>query len=259
MQSPSDSVPTLAELAALAGSERLEDRAFAASTLQLRPNLGAAAELAAIYARIREAAQQAHAALRARLADAGWDRAALAEQISAVPLELRDHWVEEALGIAYPPLELRPVPQELVGYSPSGLAEILSMLDRAQLGPGKHLVDLGSGLGKVVLLTALLSGANATGVELDPALVGAARAAAGELQLTRARFLEGDLRSVPLPEADVYYLFIPLQRSAQLLQRLEPIARRRRISVFAQGLDLAVAPWLRKVGHASYWLEHFES
>ena len=77
------------------------------------------------------------------------------------PVELQNHWVEEVLGIAYPPLQLQQLPQELVSYSPSGIGEVLFLLDSAGLAPGRTLVDLGSGLGKVVLLTTLLSGATA--------------------------------------------------------------------------------------------------
>jgi hypothetical protein len=77
----------------------------------------------------------------------------------AAPLELRDHWVEEILDVAYPPCaETSPRP-ELLLDSPSGLGEILFMLDLATLGLGRTFVDLGAGSGKAVLLVALLTGA----------------------------------------------------------------------------------------------------
>jgi protein-L-isoaspartate O-methyltransferase len=259
MQSPSDSVPTLAELATLAGSERLEDRAFAGSLLQLGRVRASASELNALYERVCESARRAHTNWRTRTAEGHFDRAAFLRVVEQQPVELRNHWVEEALGIAYPPLQLRQLPQELVSYSPSGIAEVLFMLDSAALGPGRTLVDLGAGLGKVALLAALLSGATAIGIELDPALVTGARTAASELGLGNASFIEGDLRQAPIPEADVYYMFIPLQRSAQLLERLEPLAQRRPFSLFAQGLDLSQTPWLRRTGDVSYWLERFEA
>lgn len=258
MPGPVAAIPSLAELSALASGPALQDRAFAASLLQLKHDL-AADDVAALHGQIRAAATHAHAERRARIRRGDFDRAALLNELAAIPLELRDHWVEELLGIAYPPLGLRQLPQELVSYSPSGLSEVLFVLDHAALGPGRTLVDLGSGLGKVVLLCALLTGADAVGIELDAALVSGAREAARELGLERASFVEGDLRQAPLPDADVFYMFIPLQRSAPLLERLEPIARRRPLALFAQGIDLKQAPWLRKTGAASYWLERFES
>jgi SAM-dependent methyltransferase len=121
------------------------------------------------------------------------------------------------------------------------------------------LVDLGSGLGKVVLLAALLTGAEAVGVELDPRLVAHATEVAACLGLARAHFLQGDMRDTPLPRADVYYLFIPLRSSADVVALLAPIAQERAIRVFSQPLDERRVPFLRPSGAASYWLTMYES
>jgi hypothetical protein len=99
----------------------------------------------------------------------------------------------------------------------------------------------------------------AVGIELDAELVAGARAAAAALQLPGTTFIQGDLRDVPLPEADVYYMFIPLARSSEVVSRLEPLAQKRQIVLFSQEIDLARAPWLRRTGAGSYWLERFES
>lgn len=243
----------------LAESNALADRAYAASLLSLRAGATPSAELASLYERVREAGDRAHAELRARIASGEFERASFLRELEGVPLELRDHWVEEVLGIAYPPLVMQTLPRELVTYSPTGMAEVSFMLEQGDLGPGRVLVDLGSGLGKVVLLAALLAGAQAIGIELDAELVAGARAAAAALQVQRASFIQGDLREVQLPEADVYYMFIPLARSAEVLKRLEPLAQKRRFVLFSQELDLAQAPWLRRTGVGSYWLERFES
>ncbi|HVY25874.1 MAG TPA: methyltransferase domain-containing protein [Polyangiaceae bacterium] len=259
MPSPLASAPSLEELARLADSAELSDRAFVASILQLRAGSAPSPQVASLYRRVRDAASRAHAGLRARIAGGHFERESFFRALELVPLELRDHWVEEVLGIAYPPLVPQALPRELVTYSPTGMAEVSFLLEQGDLGPGRVLVDLGSGLGKVVLLAALLTGAQAVGIELDAELVAAARAAASALQLQGTRFIQGDLREVPLPEADVYYMFIPLARSSELLQRLEPLARRRRIVLFSQEIDLARAPWLRRTGAGSYWLARFES
>lgn len=259
MQSPLASAPSLEELAQLADSGSLADRAFAASSLQLKAGSTPSREVSNIYERIRRAGFRAHAELRAKIASGAFDRASFLRQLEAQPLELRDHWVEEALGIAYPPLVPHALPRELVSYSPTGVTEVSFMLEQGDLGPGHVLVDLGSGLGKVVLLVALLAGVQAIGIELDSELVACARAAASALQLPGVSFIQGDLREVPLPPADVYYMFIPLARSADILPRLEPVARQRRFVLFSQELDLARAPWLRRTGRGSYWLERFES
>ncbi len=173
--------PALVTLETLATSADIRDRAFAASALALRRHAEDPTEVARLYDRIRETARNAHADLRARMGDESFDRGELLAQLREAPLEIRDHLIEEILDIAYPPLEEALLPREVIHYSPSGLSEILFTIENARLGPDKTFVDLGSGLGKVVLLVALLTGARAYGVEIDPRLVAHARAAAQAL------------------------------------------------------------------------------
>ena len=251
--------PSLITLERLATSADIRDRAFAASALCLRRHAVAdRAEIVAVYERIRETAALEHAEVRARIRSGTLDTRAFLAQLREAPPNIRDHLVEEVLGIAYPPLEDHSLPHDASWYSPSGLSEILFTLERADLGPGKTFVDLGSGLGKVVLLVALLSGASAHGVELDPELAVQAQAAARSLNLDNAHFIAGDIRESPLPTADVYYMFIPLSRSADVASRIREFAGERRILLFSQTLDLKRLPWLRSAKAASYWLEMYE-
>jgi SAM-dependent methyltransferase len=250
--------PALDELERLATSTDIRDRAFAANVLSLRRHLDDPERVAALYERIREAARSQHAEMRGRIQDGTLDKHAFVAHLRDAPLEIRDHLVEEILGVAYPPLEETSLPREAIPYCPSGLAEILFTIEKAHLGPGATFVDLGSGLGKVVLLVALLTGARTYGVELDPHLVSHARSAAAALHLENALFIEGDIRDAPLPPADVYYMYIPLVRPTALVTRLLEHAAERRILVFSQSLDLRQLPWLRAAHAASYWLEMYE-
>jgi SAM-dependent methyltransferase len=251
--------PGVAVLSQLATSREIADRAFASSALAFRPDAVSSDEVAHVYERIRETARREHAGVRTRMRDGSLDRNALLEELRRAPLELRDHLIEEILDIAYPPLgELAPA-RDSMPYCPSGLGEILFTLEHSGLGPGKTLVDLGSGLGKVVLLAALLTGAEAWGLEIEPSLVAHARNAAATLGLDRAHFVQGDIRDAELPPADTYYLFIPLHRSADVVERLAPIAGARQIRVFSQPLDEKRVPFLRATGAMSYWLTMYES
>jgi hypothetical protein len=252
--------PSLATLASLAASERLRDRALVASEVRRRWRAAAEPRLGALDAAVRETADRVHAATRGRIRSGEFDRAALLAEVAALPIDVRDHHVEEILGVAYPPLPDAASPREIFHVAPSGLTEILFALDALD-EPGRSFVDLGSGCGKAVLLAALLTGAQATGLELDPALVDHARAAAKGLGLdpARATFVEADLRRSPLPSADVYYMYIPFVGSAEVVARLAPIARARPIRLFSQALDLQALPWLRARGEGSYWLESYEA
>ena len=250
--------PDFDALEKLAASSEIRDRAFAASVISAR--FAEDRERARkIYARVRETALSEHRAVRKTIHDGAFDKAAFLAQLESAPTEIRDHLVEEILDVAYPPLEQGSLPRDAVPYCPSGLAEIAFMLEKAKLGPDTTFVDLGSGLGKVVLLAALLTGARCYGVELDPHLVAHAQSSAASLSLAKAHFIEGDIRTVSLPPSDVYYMYIPLIHSTELVDRLREQATQRKILVFAQALDLKRLPWLRSSNASSYWLEMYES
>lgn len=251
--------PSLEQLEQLVQSSDLADRAFAASVLRLQARASDPARIAELYERVRATASQQHSELRARIRSGSLDRQAFVAELLAAPLELRDHLVEEILDVAYPPLSEWQLPSDAVPYSPSGLSEILFAIENAQLAPHETFLDLGSGLGKVVLLVALLSGAQAHGVELDPRLVAGSRAAALALGLHNAHFIEGDIRVAALPAADAYYMFIPVLRSTEIARRLAARSGERRFALFAPALDLQELPWLTACNRASYWLQMYES
>ena len=250
--------PTFTELERLGVSSDIRDRAFAASALRFLLRSEDAGRTSALYERIRGTASDHHAELRQRIREGSLDKRAFLTELHEAPFEIRDHLVEEILDIAYPPLEEIGRSREAFDYLPSGLSEILFALEHACLGPESTFVDLGSGLGKVVLLVALLSGARAIGVELDPRLASHARSAARSMNLGNARFIEGDIREIALPPADAYYMYIPLLRSADVAARLEEFARRRKIVLLSQALDTERLPWLRSANAGSYWLEMYE-
>ena len=250
--------PPLSALERLATSSDIRDRAFAASVLSLRRDVEDREQVRVLYEQIRCAARTHHADVRRRIVEGTLDRRAFVAHLREAPLEIRDHLVEEILDVAYPPLDETPLGPEAIHYCPSGIAEILFMLENADLCPGKTFVDLGSGLGKVVLTVALLTGARAYGVEVDSPLVFRARSAACSLRLDEAHFIEGDLRDIPLPAADVYYMYVPLIRSTAIVERLREIAAERSIRLFSQALDLTRLPWLSPGHAASYWLQAYD-
>src|SRR5687768_12693601 len=76
-------------------------------------------ELEVAHLRVRDAANRAHASLLARIASGDLRGAALRRAFEEQPMLEHDHFVEEALGVAYPPLEERTLARELVAYTPS--------------------------------------------------------------------------------------------------------------------------------------------
>ena len=112
------------------------------------------------------------------------------------------------------------------------------------------------------MLTALVAGSRAVGVELDAELVALARASVRALNLDdRVRVDHGDARTHALPEATAYYLYVPFTGATldAVLDRLGCVAARRPIVVCAQPLDTNRHPWLRRVGDPSSWLDVYRS
>jgi SAM-dependent methyltransferase len=75
----------------------------------------------------------------------------------------------------------------------------------ADLRPGERVLDLGSGGGIDVLLSARRVGPTgfAYGVDFTPEMLALARSNAAEAHATNVEFLEGRIEAVPLPDASV--------------------------------------------------------
>lgn len=240
--------------------ESLEDRAFEDAKLRFAWARSRDEEsregIRAEHRRVREAARRAHAELRKRIAAGEVRGAALRSIFEERPAASRDHFVEEVLGIAYPPLEERVLGRELVTYTPSGYAEIVHALDVTNLAAGDRFLDVGAGMGKVALLAALLRGARVVGLECDAPLVDDARVAAADLGLgdDAVRFDVGDAREVALPPADVVFMYVPFtgETFAAVMNRVTAMAPR---FVCCAPLDAERHPHWRPMGPPASWLQ----
>jgi hypothetical protein len=181
--------------------------------------------------------------------------------LASLPPSERDAALEDRLGITPPPSAEPPGPHA-VGYHASGVAAVVRMLLEVPLVAGDVLVDLGAGLGKVMLLARLLTGAAAQGVELQPALVLRAREAAARMGLCDVTYVAGDARVADLSDGTVFYLYAPFTGPvlAQVVNRLRSIASRQAIVVCTLGVDLErEAPWLVRRPLDAFWLAIYDS
>jgi SAM-dependent methyltransferase len=254
----------LDELRALIERGDGSDRAFVDAVVRMEwsrasePERGVLQEL---HTAVKTSSLARHASVRAQIIEGALRGQALRKRFEDVPPFERDHFVEEVLGIAYPPLEEAALGPELTPYSPSGYDEIVHAFDATELGPGDRFVDLGSGMGKVVLLAALLTGATATGIECDGELAALAQRAGHELALAETTFQRGDARDAATEDADVVFMYLPftgvvlatvLRRLIEAGLRLGPHARRRFLC--AGTLDLTRHPELVVAGPSRSWL-----
>lgn len=168
---------------------------------------------------------------------------------SALLYDLADRFVNDLFLVEPIPQDVTLPDPEMVAYQPAPVRIVLNLLDMAGFEQGDIFYDLGSGLGRVVLLVGLVAGVRARGIEVDPACCAYARRCAASLALRDVDFIEADARSADLAAGTVFFMYTPF-RGAMLrtvLQRLQQTSQRRRITLFTYGPCTRAAgqePWL---------------
>lgn len=105
-------------------------------------------------------------------------------------------------------------------FVPSKKENISAMITLARVAPGERVLDLGSGNGAIVFAAAR-AGAHATGVEINPLLVWYARFRARRNHLDgRTTFVRADLKSYPLADADIIFLYLLPKTMAAISDKL---------------------------------------
>src|SRR5580692_9690808 len=148
-----------------------------------------------------------------------------------------------------PRLELAP---EMVEFYKTPAQVVVELVERVGFGPGDVFVDLGSGLGQVVMLVHLLTGVRALGVEIEPAYCAYARRCAAKLGLAGVSFVAADARVADLSAGTVFFLFTPFKGEvfSQVMERVRLVALGRRVRVIGYGPcteEIARLDWLRRV------------
>jgi SAM-dependent methyltransferase len=96
-----------------------------------------------------------------------------------------------------------------------------AMLQLARVKPHDHVIDLGSGDGRIVILAAQRFGARGLGVEIDPSLVQRSLANAQRAGVAnRVEFREQDLFKTDLSAATVITMYLLPEVNLQLRPRL---------------------------------------
>jgi SAM-dependent methyltransferase len=186
--------------------------------------------------------------IRSRIADSQATPDEVRTALTSVPATDRDAWLDLVLGIDALPDDGPELPRGCVPYLPCGVDALLRVVEQAGIETSDVFVDVGSGLGRAAALVHLLTGATAIGLEVQPALVVAARALTTRLNLSRLSFVEGDAAAVAgsIVVGSVFFLYCPFsgERLETLLAALEPLARARPIRLCCVDLPLPPCPWL---------------
>ena len=161
-----------------------------------------------------------------------------------------DELVSGVLQVKKPEAEVGQLDAEMVFYQPTPARHIFDLMGRTALNKGDVLVDLGSGLGHVSLMTAICTGARSIGIEREAAYVDCAWQSADALRLSNAVFIEQDAREADLSSGTVFYLYTPFGGSILrgVLELLREQAERREIRVCTFGpctRAVAEEQWLK--------------
>jgi len=193
--------------------------------------------------------------LRALIDRTPRDHSQFRATLAGVPPDARDACVDLALGLEGLPADGPALPSGCVPYLPCPVDTLLRAVEHARVRAADVFVDVGSGLGRAAALAHLLTGARAVGLEVQPALLAAARALATRLRLPDVSFVEGDAAELApaLADGSVFFLYCPFSgdRLEKLLACLEPIARARTIHICAVDLPLPPRDWLTLVSAPS--------
>ena len=131
---------------------------------------------------------------------------------------------------------------ETVFYQPTPARHIFGMIQLARATESDVLIDLGAGLGHVVLITSICAGMRSIGIELERPYVDSARRCAERLSLSRVEFLHQDARAADLSMGTVFYLHTPFSGSIlnTVLGRLRHEAATRSLQICTFGPCTAV-------------------
>lgn len=164
----------------------------------------------------------------------------------------RDAWVDARYGFDPPPPD-NELPRGGVPYLPAPVDAILEIVREAPVRSTDTIVDIGSGLGRVVILASLLSGARGIGIDVQTHLVARSRETAAAIGLDRVSFIAGNAADVEV-DGTVYFLYAPCNGAllARVLERMAAVAKRHPITVCTIDLELDHVPWLVETATLDY-------
>lgn len=163
----------------------------------------------------------------------------------------RDVCVDEALSLETPPEDGPELPRGGVPYLPCSIDALLRVAEQVPVRASDVFVDVGAGVGRAAVLMHLLTGARVIGLEVQSALVAAARKLLTRFALPAVSVVAGDAveQTAALSQGSVFFLYCPFsgERLVKLLEILQSVAERRTIHICCVDLRLPPCRFLQLV------------
>ena len=150
------------------------------------------------------------------------------------------------------PVETMALMPDMVSFHKTPVRVVIKLIRLAEMDSDDLFVDIGSGLGQVVLLVNLIGGVRGTGIEYETAYCAYAGEIASRLRLTDTVFVNADARNGDYSKGTVFFLYTPFEgRLLQdVLRLLQKESLTRVIRIFTYGpcsVIVAAEDWCRCV------------
>lgn len=170
------------------------------------------------------------------------------QKLASVEPSRRDDWVDQWFGLSEIPPDGSDLPRGCVPYLPCAVDKLSLVIERARVCADDLFVDVGSGVGRAMMVVHLLTGAATVGFEIQAALAREATRVARALQLERVQTLHGDAEQLiaRVAHASVFFFYCPFggDRLLRVLHAIEPLAQNRPLRLCFVDMPAPELPWL---------------
>lgn len=160
-----------------------------------------------------------------------------------------DIFINGLINLEHMPEQTKELEPGMVYYQKTPARIVFDLIKKSQYRKKDVFIDIGSGLGQVIILVNLLTGMTAKGIEFEPSFCDFARNCAARLNLSNISFLPVDARKADYSQGNIFFMFTPF--TGEILQEVLEILRKeallRKIKIITYGpctTQVALQEWL---------------
>jgi hypothetical protein len=169
--------------------------------------------------------------------------------MEAVGYDNLDLFINGIFNIGTIPAQSISLEPEMVYYQKTPARIVFDFIKKLPFTNNDVFIDLGSGLGQVVILVNLLTGMTSKGIEFEPSYCDVANKCAAGLNLSHVSFIPMDARHADYSQGTIFFMFTPFtgEMMGTILEILRKESRMRKIKIITYGpctTRVALESWL---------------